>query len=111
MPKSEQPVTSNADASDAHENDADYIITRDSANDVNDAAQQRNKIFNDDVSKRNETIEAETNENCDWPDSAVYPKNRETFLPEMSERQKNDANFVEKNSLIKTMNETLRKKE
>ena len=42
---SEESITSNDDANDAHENGADYIITRDSPNDNPDTAQQRNERF------------------------------------------------------------------
>ena len=42
LPNAEQPVTAEADSNDAHENEADYIITTDSPNDVNDAAQSQN---------------------------------------------------------------------
>ena len=42
LPNGEQPVTAEADSNDAHENEADYIITTDSPNDVNDAAQSQN---------------------------------------------------------------------
>ena len=98
MPNGEQPVTSDADSNDACENEADYIITRDGLNEVNDAAQRQNERINDDVSNRNEATEAEKNENFDWPDSAVYPKNKEQSLPDLSERRKNDALFSEQNS-------------
>ena len=36
-------------------------------------------------------------ENFDWPDSAIYPKNQEKFLPDLSKKQKN-ANITEENS-------------
>ena len=72
--------------------------TRDDLNDVNDAAQKQNERLNDDVSKRNELTEAEKIEISDWPDSAVYPKNIEKYLPDMFERQDNDAKFSEENS-------------
>ena len=62
-------------ASDAHEKEADYIITTDSPNDVNDAAQNQNLRLKSDVSNRNEGSEAARNENSDWPDSAVHHKN------------------------------------
>ena len=63
LPDDEQPVTSKADSNDADANEVDYIIANDSPNDVNEAAQQRNERLNDDVSKRNEDIEAGKNEN------------------------------------------------
>ena len=96
LPNGEQPVTSNADSNDADENEVYYIIANDSPNDVNYTAQERNERLNDEVSKRNPDIEAEKNENSDWPNPAVYPKNQEKSLPNVSERQKNDANFWKK---------------
>ena len=79
-------ITSNADSNDADENKFDYIIVNDCPNDINDPAQQRNERMNGDVSKRNETIEAEKNGNSDWPDTAVYPKNKNKSSPGHSER-------------------------
>ena len=73
LPKGEQPVTSNSDSKDAHENEVDYKIVNDSPNATNDAAHKRNERLNDDVSKRNEDTEAEKNETFDWPNPAVYP--------------------------------------
>ena len=55
-----------------------------------------------DVSNTNEASEAARNENSDWPDSAVDHKNQEKFLPDVSERQENEANFSEKNSTNET---------
>ena len=71
LPNGERLITSDADSSDASENEADYIITRDNLYDVNDAAQRQNERLNDDVSKRKEATEAEKNENSDCRDSAV----------------------------------------
>ena len=78
----------------------DYIITTDSPNDVNDAAQRQNERMESDVSNRNEASEADRNdnENSDWPHSAVYHKDQEKSLPDMSERQENDAIFSDGNS-------------
>ena len=73
-----------------------YIITTDSPNDVNDAAQNQNERTKSDVSNRYEATEAVTNENSDWPDAAVYHKNQEKSLPDLSERQKKDANFLKR---------------
>ena len=96
----EQPITSNVDTNYADEKEVDYIIGNDSPNVVNDDAQQRNERLKDDVSKRNEYFEAERNDNSDWPNSAVYPKNQEISSPDLSERQKSDAKFVKENSSI-----------
>ena len=93
LPNSEQPVTAEANSNDAHENAANYIITTDSPNDVNDAAQSQNERIKSDISSRNEASEADRNENSDWPYSAVYHKNQEKSLPDLSERQENIANF------------------
>ena len=71
LPNGEQLITSDADSSDASENEADYIITRDNLYDVNNAAQRQNERLNDDVSKRKEATEVERNENSDCRDSAV----------------------------------------
>ena len=71
LPNGEQLVTAEANSSDVHENEADYIITTDNPNDVNDAAQSQNERLKNDVSNRNEAGEAARNENSDWPDSAV----------------------------------------
>ena len=83
---------------DADENEVDYIITNDGLSDVNDALQQRNERLHDDVSKRSEATESGKNGNSDWPDSAVCPKNQEKYLPDSSDRQENDASFLERNS-------------
>ena len=56
------------------------------------------KRMKSDVSNTNEASEAARNENFHWPDSAVYHKNLEKSLPDLSERQENDANFSERNS-------------
>ena len=74
LPDSERPVTSDTNLTDARENEADYIITTDGPNDVNDAAQRQNERMKNDVSNINEANKAEKNENSDWPDSAVDNK-------------------------------------
>ena len=76
----------------------DYIITTDSTNDIKDLAQRQNERKKSDVSNRNDTSEAARSENSNWANPVNSPKNRETFLPNPSERQKNDAKFSEKNS-------------
>ena len=70
-------------------------FTTDCPNDVNDAAHSRDKRIESDVNNTNETTEATTNENSDWPDSAVYHKSPEKSLPDLSERQGKDAKFSE----------------
>ena len=94
----ERPITTEANTSDASENEADYIITTDSPNADSDAAQNQNGRMKSDVSNRIEATEVFRNENSDWPDSAVYHKNQANSLPDLSEKQENDANFLEGNS-------------
>ena len=55
-----------------------------------------------DVSNTNEASEAARNENSAWPDSAIYHKNQEKILPDVFERQENEAHFSEKNSTNET---------
>ena len=98
LPNGERLTTAKANADNASENEADYIITTDRPNDVNDTVHSRDKRMKSDVSNANEDSDATRNENSDWPDSAVYHKNPEKSLPDLSERQKNDANFSERNS-------------
>ena len=95
----ERPITTEANTSDASENETDYIITTDSPNDVNDTMHSRKERMKSDVNKTNEANEAARNENSDWPDSAVYHKNQEKSLPDSSEELENDASFSEKDSM------------
>ena len=94
LPNGERLTTAKANADNASENEADYIITTDRPNTVH----SRDKRMKSDVSNANEDSDATRNENSDWPDSAVYHKNPEKSLPDLSERQGNDANFSERNS-------------
>ena len=109
LPNGERLVTSDADSSDTHENEADYIITRDDLNDINDAAQRQNERLNDDVSRRKEATEAEKGENSDWLDSAVYPKNKEKSFQDLSEFRENVAIFSKRILLKESMHKVLRK--
>ena len=95
----ERPNTAQANTSDASENESDYIITTDCPNDVNDAPRSRNEEMENDVSNANEANEANENENPDWPNPAVPPKNQEKSLPNTAEGLKNDKNFPERNSI------------
>ena len=95
----ERPNTAQANTSDASENESDYIITTDCPNDVNDAPRSRNEEMENDVSNANEANEANENENPDWPNPAVLPKNQEKSLPNTAEGLKNDKNFPERNSI------------
>ena len=91
LPNGEQPVTSNDKPSDADECEVDYITTRDGLHDANDTAQSRSERITDDVNKRNEATEYASNQNSDWPDSAVYPKKG----PQRTEK---NANVTKENS-------------
>ena len=97
LPNSDKPSTADMNASDASENEADYIITTDCPSDVNDALHSRNERMKSDVSNRKEASRTDKNENTVWPDSAVYHKNQEKDLPDLSKRQENEANFSEGN--------------
>ena len=110
LPNGERLITSDADTSDAHENETDYISTRDNLNDVNDAAQRQNERLNDDVRKRIEATEAEKNEMSDWPDSAICPTNQEKILPDLSERQQMTQIFQKKVILLKSMQKIFQKR-
>ena len=52
-----------------------------------------------DVNNTNDATEVTRNKNSDWPDSAVFHKKQEKSLPDLSDRQENDANFSERNSI------------
>ena len=82
----ERTNTSDTISTDARENEADYIITTDSPNDVNDVAQSQYERMKNDVSNRNKASEAENNENSSWPGSVVYHKNQEKSLPYLSKK-------------------------
>ena len=72
LPNRERQITTEANSNGANENEADYLITTDSPNADNDAAQSQNERMKNNVSNTNEATEATRNENSDWPDSAVY---------------------------------------
>ena len=74
LPNGERPNAAETNSSDPHENEADYIITRDETNYADRVAHSRNERLNDDVTKRNEAIEATRNEESDWPSPSVHPK-------------------------------------
>ena len=48
--------------------------------------------------KEKKLLTLKKNKNSYWPDSPVYPKNPENFSPDLSEKQENDAIFLERNS-------------
>ena len=83
-PNGEQPVTSNDEPRDADEYEVDYLTTRDGLSDVTDALQRRNERLHDDVSKRNNAIQAERNENSNGrtrPSTTKIMKNLCRFRP------------------------------
>ena len=74
MPNGEQPNAAETNTNDVTENEADYIITREVTNNDN-AVHSRNDHLNDDVTERNESTAVTENEESDWPNPAVSPKN------------------------------------
>ena len=83
-PNGEQPVTSNDEPRDADEYEVDYLTTRDGLSDVTDALQRRNERLHDDVSKRNNAIQAERNEYSNGrtrPSTTKIMKNLCRFRP------------------------------
>ena len=106
LPNGEWPSAAETNSSDSHENGANFIITRDESNHTDRAAHSRNERLGDDVTERNESSEAARNEESDWPNPAVYPKNQEKSLPNTDEGLKNVENFSERN-LMKEMMQTI----
>ena len=99
LPNGEQPNAAEPIPSDVDENEADYKITRDETNYADHAAHSRNERLNDDITKRNEANEATRNEESDWPNAAVYPKNQEKTLPNTDESLENDGKFSKRKSM------------
>ena len=98
LPNADQPITADANSNDAHEDEAEYLITTDSANDINDLAQRQNGRMKSDVSNRNNASETARCKNSDWPNPAVSTKNRAKFSANLSERQEKDTNVSERHS-------------
>ena len=97
MPNSERPNAAETNTNDVTENEADYVITREVT--INDnAAHSRNDHLNNDVTERNEFTAVTENEESDWLNTAVSPKNQEKSLPNTADRSKNDENFSERKS-------------
>ena len=94
MPNGEQPVSVETNSSDVHENEAVFIITTDSQNDVNDATQSQNERLKSDVSNRNEAHEAASNENSDWPDSKIPFRDYSWVGPFMVHKVLRNENYV-----------------
>ena len=76
LPNGEQPSAAETNPNDVDENEADYIITREGFTNDN-TAHSRNERLSDYVTKRNEATTVTENENSDWPNPAVSPKNQE----------------------------------
>ena len=92
------------------QNEADYIITSDSPNGINDVAQRQNERMKSNVRNRNDTREAARSEISDWPNPAVSSKNKEKKLAESV--QKITMQFLQNEILpIKTLHKILRKRE
>ena len=96
MPNGEQPIAAETNTNDVTENEADYIITREVTNNDN-AAPSRNDHLNDDATERNESTAVTENEESDWLNPAVSPKNQEKSLPNTADRPENDENFSGRN--------------
>ena len=92
-----EPIPTSLPNGDAHENEAEYIITRDDSHHADGTAPSRNERISDDVTKRNEASEATRNEESEWPNPAVSPKTQEKSLPNTAKGLKNVRNFSEKN--------------
>ena len=80
VPNGEQPNAAQPNTSDAHENEVDYVITSDESNLADRASHSRNERLIDDVTTRNEASEQPRNEEPDWPNPAISPKNHEKSL-------------------------------
>ena len=95
-PNGERPNPAETKTNDVTEKEADYIITREVTNNGN-AAHSRNDHLSDDVTERNEPTAITENEDSDWPNPAVSPKNQEKSLPNTADRPEPDENFSERN--------------
>ena len=95
----QQPSTAEANASDATENEVDYVITSDESNLTDRASHSRDERLNDDVTERNEPTAVTENNKSDWPNPAVFPKNQENSLPNTADGPENDETFSERNSM------------
>ena len=97
LPNGEQPNAAGPSHSDVDENEADYIITSDETKYADRTAHSRNERLNDDITKRNEASEATSNEESDWPNTAVYPGIPEKPSPKTEKGLKNDKKYPERN--------------
>ena len=111
LPNCERPITTEANTSDANENEAYYVITTDSPNADNDAAQSQKERMKNDVSNSNEATEATRNENSAWPDSAVFfTKNKQNLCRICLIDRKTMQIFQEEIQLMKMMHESIQKR-
>ena len=97
LPNGERPSAAEPNSNDAHENEADYIITRDDSHHAESTAHSRNERLSDDVTKRKEASEATRNEESEWPNPAVSPKTQEKSLPNRAKGLKNGDNISVRN--------------
>ena len=95
----EQPSAAEANASDASENEVDYVITSDESNLADRASHSRDERLNDDVTERNEATAVTENNKSDWPNPAVFPKNQENSLPNTADGPEKDEIFSERNPM------------
>ena len=98
MPNGERPNAAEPIQNDVDEKEAGQIITREELNNDN-AAHSQNDCLSDDVTKRNEATEVTGNEESDWPNPAVPPRNQEKSSPNTADRPENDEIFSERNSM------------
>ena len=82
LPNGERPGTPQSNSDDAHENEVDYIITRNESNHADRAKHSRNERLNDDVTTRNEASDTLRNEESDWPARQIDRKTMKIFQKE-----------------------------
>ena len=95
LPNGEQPSAVKTNTNDVDENEAYYIITREEFTNDN-VAHSRNERLSDDITKGNEVTTLTENENYDWPNPAVSPKNQEKSLLSTADEPETDEIFSEK---------------
>ena len=88
LPNGERPSTAQQNSNDAHDNEADYIITRDETNYTDRTEYSRNERLIDDATKRNEASEATRNEESDWLNPLFTQKIRKNFVESGSKTEK-----------------------
>ena len=98
LPNGERPSAAQPNSSDAHENEVNYLITRDESNHADLASHNRNERLKDDVTARNEKSEQPRDKESDCPNPAISPKSQEKSLTNTADGPKNDEIFSERNS-------------